>query len=129
MRMWWQRFLRVEQSRRALSLTVTAARVVAAVSSVAVPLVLVRVFDQTTFGQYKELFLIAGTAVPLLTMGLPASLYYLVPRRPAAAPRLLVQSAILLGALGSCGAVALVLAGSALQRFFHAPLAPYIACR
>ena len=116
----------MEGSRRTFSLLVTAARGLSAVVGIAVPLVLVRVFDQTVFGQYKELFLVAGTAVPLLTMGLPASLYYLVPRRPTEAPRLLVQSGVLLAMLGVCGAVALALAGSALQRFFHAPLAAYI---
>jgi O-antigen/teichoic acid export membrane protein len=37
-----------------------------------------------------------------------------------------VQSAVLLGGLGIGGAVALSLAGSSLQRFFHAPIAGYI---
>lgn len=109
-----------------MSLLVTIARAFSAVVGLAVPLLLVRIFDQTVFGHYKELFLIAGTAVPLLTMGLPASLYYLVPRWPDQGQRLLVQSAALLGGLGVGGAVALSLAGSTLQRFFHAPLAGYI---
>ena len=74
--------LRPERSRRALSLWITTARAFAALVGIAVPLVLVRVFDQTAFGYYKELFLIAGTAVPLLSFGLPASVFYLGPRHP-----------------------------------------------
>jgi O-antigen/teichoic acid export membrane protein len=109
-----------------LSLIVTAARALAALVSIAVPLVLVRVFDQTVYGQYKELFLIAGTAVPLLTLGVPTSVYYFAPRRPAQAQRLLLQSVLVLAGLGIGGAVVLLSLGAALQRFFHAPLATYI---
>ena len=118
--------LRAEHSGRALSLLVTLGRALSAAVSLAVPLLLVRVFDQTAFGYYKEVFLIAGTAVPLLTMGLPASLYYLVPRRPDQGQRMLVQSAALLSGLGIVGAISLILGGGALQRFFHAPLAVYV---
>jgi len=123
---WRHELLRVEESRRALSVLVTAARALSALLSLAVPLVLVRVFDQTVFGHYKELFLIAGTAVPLLTMGLPASLYYLFPRRPDQGQQLLVQSAAILAGLGIGGAVVLSLAGGTLQRVFHAPLGVYV---
>ncbi len=122
----WQQLLRPETSRRALSVWITAARAAGAVVGIAVPLLLVRVFDQTTFGYYKELFLIAGTAVPLLSLGLPASVFYLVPRHGDQAQRLLVQSAALLGVLGIVGAGALFFCAGELQRFFHAPLALYI---
>ncbi|HUL48585.1 MAG TPA: hypothetical protein VLT79_01080 [Gemmatimonadales bacterium] len=118
--------MRPETSRRALSLWITTARALAALVGIAVPLLLVRVFDQTTFGYYKELFLIAGTAVPLLCLGVPASVFYLGPRHTAQGPRLLVQSAALLGLSGISGAGALLLFAGGLQHFFHAPLARYV---
>jgi O-antigen/teichoic acid export membrane protein len=116
----------VEPSRRWQSLWVSAARAVSGLLGIAVPLVVVRVLDQTTFGYYKELFLIGATASSLLGFGLAASLYHLVPRFPHAGQTLLVQSGVLLGVLGLAGGAGVLAAGPLLQHFFHAPLAGYL---
>ncbi|MFQ5745719.1 MAG: lipopolysaccharide biosynthesis protein [Gemmatimonadota bacterium] len=118
-------FARVEASRRWQSIWMSAARMTAAVIAMAIPIVLVRVLDQTTFGHYKQLFLVANTALALLTLGMPASLYYFVPRSPKAAQRIHVQSALLLGVVGVGAGVALAFSGPLLERYFHAPLRPY----
>ncbi len=43
------------------------------------PLILVRVLDQSVFGEYKQYFLIGVTAAQMAALGLPWSLYFFVP--------------------------------------------------
>ena len=62
--------------------TLFMARTVAFAVTFAMPLVLVRVFSQEEYGLYKQLFLVHETLVPILTLGLVASLYYFVPNDP-----------------------------------------------
>ena len=69
------------------ALWLVAGRGVGFVATFAVPLVLVRLFDQATFGTYKQLFLIYGTLFGLAQLGVAESLYYFVPRRPEEAGR------------------------------------------
>jgi len=45
----------------------------------AIPMVLARVFDQDTFGTYKQLFLIYGTLFGIMQLGMAESLYYFLP--------------------------------------------------
>jgi O-antigen/teichoic acid export membrane protein len=103
----------------------TTARAFAAILTMGIPMVLVRVLDQTTFGHYKQLFLVAGTALPLLSLGLPGSLYYFVPQSPGESQRYHVQTAFMLGILGVIGGLGIVLARDALSAFFDAPLSQY----
>ena len=118
---------RVETSARTQSLLITAARTVAALLTMGIPLVLVRVLDQTTFGYYKQLFLVSGTVLPLLSLGLPGSLYYFVPRSPEDSQRFHVQTLLMLSIMGLVGGVAIVLARGPLSDFFDAPLSSYLA--
>jgi O-antigen/teichoic acid export membrane protein len=53
------------------------------VFSFAVPLILVRALDQSTFGQYKQYYLIATTAAQAGALGLPLSLFYFLPAEGA----------------------------------------------
>lgn len=118
---------KVEESRRLQSIWLTVARMTAAVFTMAIPMVLTRVLDQTTFGYYKQLFLIATTVSALLTLGLPGSLYYFVPRSPENGQRYQVQSALMLSVLGLVGGAVIILATPTIQRLFNdAPLAPYL---
>src|SRR6186997_3317365 len=48
----------------------------------ATPIVLVRVFSTADYGLYKQLLLVFETALPVLALGLGASLYYLLPNSP-----------------------------------------------
>jgi O-antigen/teichoic acid export membrane protein len=65
------------------------------------PVVLVRYLDAAAFGEYRLLWLAAGTVLAVATMAMPASLYYFLPRSDAAAKRLYInQTLVFLGAAG-----------------------------
>ena len=64
-----------------------AGRVIGGVVSFAIPVVLARVLMPTAFGTYKQLFLIYMTLYGVVQLGAAESLYYFVPRKPAAAAR------------------------------------------
>jgi O-antigen/teichoic acid export membrane protein len=49
------------------------------IAAFAIPMVLARVFDQDTFGTYKQLFLIYGTLFGIAQLGMAESLYYFLP--------------------------------------------------
>ena len=70
---------RISRATRVLA----AGRVPGLVVAFAIPLVLARVFDQTEFGTYKQLFLIYATLFGLAQLGMAESLYYFVPLCPA----------------------------------------------
>jgi O-antigen/teichoic acid export membrane protein len=59
---------------------IMSARTVAFVLSFALPLLLVRRLDQTSFGLYKQVFLIVGTATNVLPLGFHMSAFYFLPR-------------------------------------------------
>lgn len=61
---------------------IMSARTVAFVLSFALPLLLVRRLDQTSFGLYKQVFLVVGTAVNVLPLGFHMSAFYFLPREP-----------------------------------------------
>lgn len=127
----WRRALgrltSIEASPRIQSLVISGGRVVSSLLAIAIPIVLVRVFDQSTFGVYKQLFLISSTAVMVLTVGLPASLYYFVPRSEGSGRQYHVQSALLLCVLGAVGAAALLAGRPLLERAMGASIGPFVA--
>ena len=67
-----------------------------------IPLVLVRLLDQTQFGTYKQLFLIAATLYGIGQLGMAESLFYFLPLAPRHGPRYIANSfmALALGGLG-----------------------------
>ncbi len=115
----------MDSSRRAQSVIFTAARIVGTLFTIAIPIVVVRALPQRAFGEYKELLLIAETILAFGALGLPASLYYLVPRRLAASQRLYTQTALLMGAVGLAAAIALIAAAPSLGRALDAPVAAH----
>jgi len=112
---------RREDSLAVQSVVLTAARAAGLIITFAIPLVLVRTFDQTQFGLYKQLFLISGTAIPILNLGLYASLFYFMPREEEDGQRYALQAIWLLTFSGSAAAIALMLGRDALVQLFHAP--------
>jgi O-antigen/teichoic acid export membrane protein len=71
------------------------AKTVAYVISFALPLILVRRLDQTSFGLYKQAFQIINTAVVILPVGFMMSAYYFLPRETTAERRGAVVTNIL----------------------------------
>lgn len=59
---------------------IMSARTAAFVLSFALPLLLVRRLDQTSFGLYKQVFLLVGTAINVLPLGFHMSAFYFLPR-------------------------------------------------
>jgi O-antigen/teichoic acid export membrane protein len=82
-----------------------------------VPLVLVRQFDQTTFGTYKQLFLVYTTLFGLAQLGAAESLYYFVPRRPLDAGPHIANAVVTLTLAGGLCAGALTFAAPAIARW------------
>ena len=103
------------------ALWLVVGRGVGFVATFAVPLVLVRLFDQATFGTYKQLFLIYGTLFGLAQLGVAESLYFLVPRRPADAGRHAANAVITLVGAGLGCAAALTLGAPAIGRWLRNP--------
>ncbi|MGE5946934.1 MAG: lipopolysaccharide biosynthesis protein [Betaproteobacteria bacterium] len=59
------------------------------------PVVLARSLDVAAFGEYRLLWLVAGTLLAVATLAMPASLYYYLPRSDAAEKRLYVNQTML----------------------------------
>ncbi|MGH7541298.1 MAG: lipopolysaccharide biosynthesis protein [Gemmatimonadota bacterium] len=115
-----------DTSARSQSVWMSAARVFAGLLTIGIPLVLVRVLAQSEFGHYKQIFLIALTGQTLLALGVPGSLYYFVPRDREAGHRYQTQSLWLLVLLGLLAAGLVLIAGSGIERLFHAELGRYL---
>jgi O-antigen/teichoic acid export membrane protein len=97
------------------------------VVSFAIPVVLVRVFDQTEFGTYKQLFLVYTTLYGIAQLGMAESLYYFLPTEPAARGGYVLNSLLVL-ALAGLGCLALLRAlAPSLGGWFNNPgLARYL---
>src|SRR6266581_5369769 len=69
-----------------------------------VPVVLVRSLDTAAFGQYRLLGLAVGTVMAVVTMAVPGSLYYFLPRSEGATKRLYINQALVF--LAAAGLIA-----------------------
>ena len=96
-------------------------RSVGFVATFVVPIVLVRAFDQTTFGTYKQLFLVYGTLYGLAQLGVAESLYYFVPRRPSKAGQYAANALATLAVAGAVCAAALLLWAPAIAAWLMNP--------
>jgi len=67
-------------------------RAFASAATLLIPVTLVRVFDQTEYGTYKQLFLVFATLYSIALVGLSDSLYYFVPRDPPKGGRYLANA-------------------------------------
>jgi O-antigen/teichoic acid export membrane protein len=85
------------------ALLLMAGRMVAFATTFFIPIVLVRVFDQTIFGTYKQVFLIFATLFNLLQFGMAESLYYFLPLTPQKAGHYAANSLIILATAGIAG--------------------------
>jgi O-antigen/teichoic acid export membrane protein len=118
---------RREESLAVQSAILTGARAAGFLITIAVPIVLVRVFDQATFGIYKQLFLIVGTVIPILDWGLYASLFYFVPRDRGDGHRFVLQTMVLMGLSGGIVGIALAVAAEPIASLFGGePLREYL---
>lgn len=81
------------------------------------PIVLVRVLEPESFGQYRQLWLLVYTVLTLVSFYMPYSLYYFVPRSDPHTRRLYVNQTILfMSCMGLLAALGLWLAEGFLPR-------------
>jgi O-antigen/teichoic acid export membrane protein len=66
------------------------------------PMVLVRLLSQNDYGTYQQMVLVSNTAIGLMTLGLPTSVYYFVHHvDKGRIPTLIVQTTLLLAGAGA----------------------------
>ena len=76
------------------ALTLGAANALEVALQFLLPVLLVRYLDADAFGEYRLLWLMAGTVLAVATLAMPASLYYFLPRSDAQAKRLYVNQTL-----------------------------------
>ena len=92
-----------------------------------IPIVLVRVFNQTQFGTYKQIFLIYSTFFGVAQLGMAESLYYFIPSDPKNASRYIMNAVLVLLAAGLACLVILALSARWISGWMNNPeLAPYL---
>ena len=92
-----------------------------------IPIVLVRVFDQTQFGTYKQIFLIYSTFFGIAQLGMAESLYYFIPSDPQHASRYIMNAVTALLAAGLACLGILALSARWISGWMNNPeLAPYL---
>src|SRR5262245_30503184 len=103
------------------ALLLVAGRTAVLVPAFAIPVVLARTFERAAFGTCKQLFLISATCSGLAKIGAAESLYYFVPREPAAAGRRVGNALVTLAIAGAACFAALFVARFAIAASFSNP--------
>lgn len=89
------------------------------VASFAIPLVLVRVFDQAGFGTYKQLFLLYATLYGIVQFGMAESLFYFLPGSRSDGGRYAANAMLVLFAAGGLAFAALWATSTAIAKGFN----------
>lgn len=109
------------------ALVLMTGRFLGFIAAFVIPIVLVRVFDQTEFGTYKQLFLVFSTLFGIFQLGMAESLYYFLPQEPRRAGSYIFNSLIVMGVLGALAAGMLWLGRSRVALLLNNPeLAEYL---
>jgi O-antigen/teichoic acid export membrane protein len=103
------------------ALLLMAGRALASAATLLIPLTVVRVFDQTEYGTYKQLFLIAVTLHSVALLGLSDSLYYFIPRDPVRCGRYVANALAGLALAGTACLAMLYGARQAVTDAMHNP--------
>ncbi len=82
------------------ALMLMSGRFLGFVAAFAIPIVLVRIFDQTEFGSYKQIFLIFGTVFGIAQVGMAESLYYFLPSETRRSGGFVFNTLAVLGMFG-----------------------------
>lgn len=97
------------------------ARALAFALSFGLPLLLVRRLSQSEFGLYKQVFLLAVTAVNLLPLGIEMSAYYFLPRESERRPYIILNILLFYVVMTGLAALALLLYPSVISKLFNSP--------
>jgi O-antigen/teichoic acid export membrane protein len=109
------------------TLTLIAARVLSFAVTFLIPVILVRIFDQATFGAYKQVFLLYVVLYAIAQVGMAESLYYFIPSNPAKGGGIVLNAVIVLAISGGICVAVLTARSSDVARWLGNPaVAPYI---
>ena len=103
------------------ALILMSGRFLGFIAAFGIPLVLVRIFDQSEFGTYKQIFLIFGTLFGVAQVGMAESLYYFLPQESKQSGGFVFNTMLVLGILGSFILLALWLARYEVATFMNNP--------
>ena len=92
---------------------------IAFVATFFTPVVLARVFDQSEFGTYKQLFLIYSTVYYIAQLGMAESLFYFLPTAREAAGRYVANSLLFLAGVGVACGLGLEMASGEISGWLH----------
>jgi O-antigen/teichoic acid export membrane protein len=113
------------------AMTIMAGRTLGYVVLFFLPLILVRMFDQATFGTYKQLFLLYGSILNLAQVGMSESLFYFLPGSGQDGGRYVCNAILVLGGIGLLGGMLLFAGGDVIAGWMNnsalAPLMPLLA--
>lgn len=98
-------------------LLLSAGRAMAFAVTFATPLVLARIFDQTEFGTYKQLFLVYATCAAIAQLGMAESLLYFLPSAPHRGGRYVLNGLVVLAGSGLVVLTFLALTGPLLAHW------------
>ncbi len=86
------------------------------------PIILVRLLSQTEYGTYQQLLLLGNTALGVMTLGLPTSVYYFYHHvTKDKIPTLIAQTSLALGISGVLVALAFALGAPLIARSMNNP--------
>ena len=109
------------------TLVLMSGRVLAFMATFFIPVVLARLFDQTEFGIYKQLFLIFATFYVIGQFGIAESLFYFLPQASHEPGRYVLNSLLVLAAAGLACLGLLTLTASKIAQWMNtSALAEYI---
>src|SRR6185436_16332857 len=103
------------------TLMLMAGRCVAFAATFLIPVILVRTFDQASFGTYKQVFLIYSTMFVIAQFGMAESLYYFLPGNPKNGGRLTLNALLILAAVGILSAASLTAGASMIAGWLGNP--------
>ncbi len=88
-------------SLRKQAIWLMLAKTAAFALSVVLPMLLVRVFDQSQYGLYKQAFLAVSTGASLFHFSVVVSIFYYLPRRPDRQPQIICNVFYFTSAMGA----------------------------
>ncbi len=102
-------------------------RILGFLAAFVIPLFLVRVFSQSDFGTYKQVFLIYATLFGILQFGMAESLYYFLPSAARYTSKYVLNAVVVMGVAGTIICIMLWSARSTVAFWLNnADLEPYI---